>query len=349
MAKIKKFTVLDYYEAFYPSTGSRSSETKIPVPISIYSDLAKQANNFILENNDKSLINLLQSEYVEPIATRHYTEVKHHSYDYSGAYYNGFGGYGGHPYSFYAPQDQQYNQSWQKNTYTYAEHLVSPFLEELVTNHQSDFVVMLAQASPECKKALLDFTNLDLNHANLREIDLTDANLTGCQLKNTLGITQEKLDQSLTYDGADLADDLVPFWSKDKKKTVLEGIDSLEKYGQELIEKAWDEEGKTKGSLAKNLAAELRGKINATAQYNGAFQEDFLKCLHQHDDAFAHKRFYGIKTIIINISLFVMGFGALYAIAGASHAALTGRFAFYNRTETEQKIAKIDNSIGLSM
>ena len=167
-------------------------------------------------------------------------------------------------------------------------------------------------------------------------------------LKETKGITQDLLDQSISYAGAHLPKGLIPFWTPGKKDHVIKHIVLLKRYG-ESIRRTNDPEGVTKGTMAVDLADDLIQMLKKTTKYNGAFQKQFLEMLHRHDPEFSHKRYLGLKAFIANIALCVIGLGVFYIVAGAINYGLTGRFFFCNQTETTQKVDQINSDVTLNL
>lgn len=229
---------------------------------------------------------------------------------------------------------------------TFAVHEVSTVLEEFLNNHMDDFKKIIALMQRKCAKISLDLTNLDLNAVNFSGFDLSNATLNHCNLKHNTTITQDMLDTSLGYRDAILPDGFIPIWSKEKRSAVLLGIHKLGNYGEQLL-RSLDRAANSKGMLAIKLADDLRTKLILTTNYNGAFQKDFLSTLHRNDEAFNHKRFLGLKMIIGNIAYCILGLGVGYIIAGWLRYKETKRLFFFDRTETQENIAGIDELIKL--
>lgn len=333
----------------------RKNDTHYPVQVSDYD--AIKAKLFAAVSDPKDLNAILQSEFIYEELSRK-VEVPHDTfepeyrkipvfnpypvtrYPVSAGY--AFAGLSG-AYSYTYEKNPNYGFG-QKDTNTYATHKVATVLEELVLNHGADFRALLSAAPLECKRYLLDFTDLDLTGAQIADLEPSLMNFTRSNLQNTPGITQLFLDNSETYEDAILPHGIQPFWTEEKKEKVLQGLAKLAQYGHNL-KKSSQEGAKQKGQLAGDLAKTLTNKILSAEKYNSVFQKDFLSTLHQHDQAFSEKRDHGFKMIISNIALCILGLGIGYLAAGIAHYQQTGRFFFFNRPETEQQVAKIQGVV----
>jgi hypothetical protein len=333
MAKKKPFVIEHDYLANYGGK-DRSSLTKTSVNISNFTKLKKQIENYIAEDNDIDLQKLLHSEFINPEVISTYTETPYNTFSNNkwDVYHIGS--------ELVCALNPKYGTG-QRDTYTYEEHYVAPLIEELLINHKEDFNKLLGSASDKCTMVLMNFTGLDLTGFDVSDLDTTQANFTASMLQNSKGVTQDLLDRSLTYKDAVLPEGIIPFWTKTKKETVLNDIEKLKQYGTLLL-KSCDAEGVSKGQKAVALADSLTTMITSTTQHNGAFQEAFLEKLHEHDEAFSHRRYYGLKMLISNIALCAVGLGIGYLAIGLINYAETGRFFFFSQPETEQMVETID-------
>lgn len=337
--------------------GNRTSDTQHPVTISNYSKIREQLLWAVL--NPAKLRGLLRAEFIYPEALamrekvtldtfpkERYQRIPIYNYrDMDGLNYafshDGLAGTGVYRYIYI--ENPVYDRG-RRHTSTFTKFNVAPVLEELVVNHGEDFRSLLASANDLGKTELLNFSNLDLSCADLSNLDPSLINFSGSDLRTTRGITQEFLDATETYVDAQLPNGIIPFWSDDKKSKVLVGIDQLNSYGEKLSLSA-SNEGREKGILAVSLAIQLKSKISQTTKFNGAFQKEFLSMLHGHDATLSEKRFFGLKMIIANITFAILGLGIGYLAAGLLHQQQTGRFLFFNRTETQQRIDGIQETI----
>ncbi|CEK10018.1 hypothetical protein [Legionella hackeliae] len=218
-----------------------------------------------------------------------------------------------------------------------------------MNNHFEDFLKLLENASEECQLALLDFTGLDLSHVNFEQFQhkiqskLASVILTKANLVSAKGLTQEFLDNCKEYTDAQLPKTLIPSWTATKTKQVHHYLDELSAYGT-ILSTSNFEAGREKGKLAIALAKELKDKIRYTTKHNGAFQTEFLKLLHKHDEVFNEPRFYGLKKIIANIALFILGFAVGYAAAAARHKRETGSYFFFSKTQTQENIENVQKA-----
>ena len=343
MAKLKSFETAHYYIANY-GNGDRSSSKKYSVNISNYGYIKNKIKDFIKEDNPLELQKLLQSEFIYPEVIRSYTETPHNTFSDRWNGYYSYGRGNGNDYSWGNQYTYYHNPSYgtgQRDDYSYEEHYTAPVLQELLLNHKEDFIKLLSSASKQCQAVLMNFTGLDLTDVDISDLDTTQANFTSTVLQKTVGVSQELLDKSLTYYDAVLPKGISPFWTKEKAAEILRGIAQLKSYGEYLLQSC-DDEGVSKGDKAVKLAISLRGMIESTTKYNGGFQKQFLQKLHQHDTDFNHRRYYGLKMIISNIALFVLGLGVGYLAAGLINYSETGRFLFFSQPETEQNVANIN-------
>lgn len=335
MPKEKKFLIQHDYLANYGQE-DRVRVTKYEVSPTAYPVVKALITSAIEKKDAEALQRLLKDDYIYGSPLRTSRVVEHDTFPSALFYHGGLGN------SLIIPNPK--SGQGQRDTNTYAVYKVAPVLEELLRDHQEDFLEWFHQASPECQKALMDFSHQDLTGINLPAIDYSQANFTATNLKHAIGVTQQILDESITYVNAILPEGLIPFWDDKKKETVCAEILKLRKYGLEL-KGSIDSEGRSKGAEAIALADRLENKIRSTPKYNSVFQSEFSTLLHEKDAMFNHKRYYGLKAIIINISFCALGLGIGYVAAGLIHKAATGRFLFFNRTETEQKIAGIGEAI----
>lgn len=239
----------------------------------------------------------------------------------------------------------------------------SSVLTFLVTEQPEYYQALLSTASPSCKKTLLNFSNLNLAGINfnaLSEIDFSEADFTRCDFRKTQGLTQALLDSAQTSANAILPKGFVASWSDEKRALVMEKLDELQQYGSMLSESARGSgpglsnttisinEAKLKDSEIGQHSALLSIRILTTKKLNGQFQADFLRSLHSKDDMINQKRDLGLKCLVANLSLLVLGLGVGYVVAGVAHKAITGRFLFFSRTESEQKVASTEQAITMS-
>lgn len=322
MAREKAFEVCwDYAHTVNGNLKTNRNITPIDYPN--YLTCLNEIQQHLKNNNLQQLITTLKKEWVDEKIIKRYEKKTHDTYP---------------------PEGSIFNDDGQRDIYTVEVHRVAPLLEELVVHHKEDYQALLEQAVGECREALLDFTSLDLTDADLTSLHLQGANFSNADLRKTKGVTQELLDKAKTYEGAQLSPGLIPYWSVDKKNQVLAKLGALERYGKKLGQ-AYDKEGREKSQLVTQLVTKLREKINSSEKYNSAFQRDFLETLHQHDEKFNHKRYLGIKTLIANISLFILGFGIGYIAAAALHKKESGHFLFFDSTRTAQQVNAIENTI----
>lgn len=332
----------------------RKTDSDTPVQISDYE--AIKAALLAAINDPERLKAILQSEFIYPPMLSTRTQVPHDTFPeqymrvpvfYPPIRFPVSPGYTfaavSSAYSYNLVENPNFGFG-QRDTYTYATYKVAPVLEELVLNHGDDFRSLLEAAPEESKKHLLDFTDIDLTGATIADLDPSLMNFTRSNLQHTPGITSAFLDASITYVDAKLPRGITPFWTVEKKERVLAQLAHLAEYGHSLT-RSNQGEAKNKGQLVVKLAQDLTEKILATTQYNDAFQQDFLSTLHQHDKAFNTKRDHGLKMMISNIALCILGLGIGYLAAGLAHYRQTGRFAFFARTETEQQVAGIQEAI----
>lgn len=331
MRKTKSFLKHTQYYANY-GTYERSSEASFAVPISDYEVI--KANLFQLTSKPNELKQLLRSEFVYKEALKIYDDIIHNSF--SNQYIT--------ISDQVVPIPNTEHGTGQKDTDTYEEHQIALVVEELVVNHPADFRALLAASSPECKKVLLDFTGLDLEKADLSGLDFSKINFTKSDLRFTPHVTQELLDQSETYVGAQLPPGMIAFWTEKKKAAVLAGIKKLEHYGIALKGSSFPEVSK-RGEQAIALAKTLEDKITSTAKYHGAFQNDFLTTLKEGKKQFISHLDHGLSMILTNIALCVLGGGVFYAAALIAHRYQTGRYLFFSRPETEQLATAICESV----
>ncbi|VEG91949.1 hypothetical protein [Legionella spiritensis] len=332
MAKLKEFPSRHDYIANHGGK-DQSNTTSYTVETSDYGQVVRSLRDLITDGNVDALEALLQGEYVHPEVVKTIKRVTYDSFPKS--QYMFF--YGMQPVVVPNPS---YGKG-QRDTMTYETHWVSSVREELFIRHKEDFLALLGEASEPCRKALLNFAGMDLSGGDISDVDVSLADFTDCDLTNTTGVTQEKLDSALPFCQAWLPQGMVPFWSAEKKGEVLRRIAELDAYGEQLRKSSF-KDARDRGDIAVALAGKLWGQINAPdVKHNGAFQERFLTTLHSQDHNFEHKRFYGLKTLIANIAFAVLGVGIFYAAAGLMHMAATGRFLFFDRTETEQQVEKI--------
>lgn len=344
MAKLKAFTIGWDYLANYGAEDHTNHGT-YKVPVSNYDEIQRQLEECVKENNVQQLIKILHSEFVYPEQMKRYTKVTYDTFPESKYFRHDYTISNSYSSMHYHLVCKPNYGTGQRDIYTFAEHLVAPVLEELIINRIKDYKQLFSMASLDCQKVFSDFSNLELQNVDISEFDLSLANFIDSSFNGARGVTQESLDKSLSYEGAiSLPKQIVPFWTDAKKNLVLAQLDQLDQYAQKLLKSA-DSEGREKGKEAHQLANDLRDKINSTNKYNGAFQKEFLSLLHSKDELFNHRRYYGLKMILSNIALFVLGAGVGYLVAGLVHQQLTGRFAFFTRPETEQKIATIEASI----
>ncbi|KTC81619.1 hypothetical protein [Legionella brunensis] len=340
MAKTKKFKIRRDYLANYGGADHTNS-TSFPVPTSNYKEIYASLLTLVRANRTQQLEKTLTSEFIDPQVLEREQIETHNSFPESEGDFVYFG-----EQLKYIP-NTRYGMG-QRDTDTFETHRVAPVLEELVIHHFDDFVTLLKEASPGCQAILLNFTDLDLTGLDFTKFQLappsilTQSIFTRAKLKSTKGLTQQILDDSQDYIDAQLPERLVPFWTQSKKEKVLEYINQLSDYGN-ILSKSNFEAGRQRGQLANELALELKGMIASASKHNGTFQKQFLKTLHQHDEAFSDRRFYGIKMIIANLSLFILGFGIGYAAAVAVNYRKTGNCLFFNKTETQRRVEKIQS------
>jgi hypothetical protein len=159
-------------------------------------------------------------------------------------------------------------------------------------------------------------------------------------------ITQETLSLCESYDFAELPVGIIPVWSITKAEKVLSDLAKLKEYGRRL-QLSVDTVVRAKGELIANHAQNLITQIFITPKHDKMFQEQFLLNLHQHDQILNHPRDQGIKMIISNIALFILGAGIIYAAAIGAHYSSTGRILFFSRTKSKELVDTVGNDMAL--
>ena len=236
----------------------------------------------------------------------------------------------------------------QRDSIHYAEHYTASILEALVVHYPQKFYELyeLAHGKLEFKKSLSDFSGLDLTNADLTKIDFSIAKFVDTNLTKTKGITPETLSLCESYDFAKLPVGIIPVWSIIKAEKVLSDLAKLKEYGRHL-QLSVNEAVKAKGELIVNHAQDLITQILITPKHDNLFQEQFLLNLHQHDETLNHPRDHGIKKIISNIALFILGAGIIYAAAVGAHYSSTGRILFFSRTKSKELVDTVGNDMVL--
>ncbi len=234
----------------------------------------------------------------------------------------------------------------QKETIIYAEHYTASILEVLMVHYPQSFgeLYELASGKLEFKKALLDFSEIDLTNADLSMIDFSVAKFVKANLIQTKGITLEALNLCESYDFAKLPAEITPIWSTTKAEKVLHDLAKLKEHGRRLL-LSKDKSAKSKGELIVNHAQNLITEISITPKHDKLFQDKFLQILHQHDRLLNHPRDHAIKKIISNIALFILGAGVFYAAAVGAHYFATGRILFFSRTKSKELIDTVENDM----
>ncbi|WED42113.1 hypothetical protein [Legionella cardiaca] len=124
-----------------------------------------------------------------------------------------------------------------------------------------------------------------------------------------------------------------------KKEKAIDYLNQLSTYGK-ILSKSNSEAGRNNGQLAISLAKELEQQINLSDKSNSKVQKQLLQILHQHDDAFDDRRFYGLKSIINNLSMAIREGITNNTVAKPVNYAKTESCFFYskaNRTEETKK------------
>jgi hypothetical protein len=239
-------------------------------------------------------------------------------------------------------------------------------MEILILDHQIVFESLLksTESKPECHKAIMNslvhlilknayLSDLNLSQANFRNSHLTgasfensilnDADFSFAHLTKTHGLTSAQLDSSATYENAKLPDHIWPYWDKEIKTKIKNGLESLWTYSKKLQSL---EATRDRGVKIRDHAHDMLTKLEAVenTKVDQSFKENFVRDLNSLKELNNH-RDGGLKVILANITLCIVGAGIGYLIAGAIHKAVTGRFLFFSRTRTQELIDKVDNQI----
>ncbi len=340
--EIKKYTVRWDYYAHYGSYDRSNSET-YRVKSTNYAKLKAKLEKCLSKDDHEGLSKLLQGRYIDPVVQRKYSVVTHDTFNHRPYIVMAGGVFPG----VIVPRAT--SNVGQRDTYTYEDHFVSSVLGELVEFHNHDFRGLLKLAKGQCRQALLNFEGMDLGESDLSGIDLSGANFKDAKLKQTHGLSQEALDSAQTCVGATLPDGFTAYLSQAQVKCTLAEIQKLRAYGLKL-QGSQDKEGNAKGAIAVDLANTLSNMLTRPGvKFNGKFQAEFLKTLHSQDEAFSQKRYCGLKAILANIALFIVGFGVGYVAALAVYRHNTGRHFFFDKTTTEERVEAVEKTLGPSM
>ncbi len=309
--RIRKFTTAAHYIANY-GQGDRVERKELPVPFSSESVVFSSLKNSIKDNQVENFQSLLKNDFIfsTPLSIEWVTI---HS--------------------------SMYNGQGQRNDEKYSYHQVVSTLEALIVHYSAyyHYFYNLTCDKPACREALLDFSGLDLSNADLTGIDFSVARFYGTDLTQTKGITQNTLDQCVSYDFAKLPVNITQLWSAIKAQKVLDDLVKLKKYGTYLTFSN-DSDTKTKGKLLRDHADLLINNVLYAPKHDKTFEEEFLKMLTQHNKNFDEPRYYGLKKILANIAFCVLGAGVFYAAAVGLHYAATGRTWFFSRTASRELI-----------
>lgn len=248
----------------------------------------------------------------------------------------------------------------------YKIHNIAPLMEIIILEHPIIFEQLLetSRSTPDCHNLILNsledlnlsgatFSNLNLAHANFKNsnlrgatftnTDLTDANLAFCQLDNCTGLTPEKLDTCATYQKAVLPKNIWPYWDKDIRENIRLELLKLKKHGKKLCN---DHSSLERGQKIITHAETMLNELNAVENINvnHSFKKNFINKLYSDKNLTIH-RDYGVKVILTNIALCIIGAGIGYLIAAGIHKLITNRFFFFERTNSQEKLDKVTNYI----
>lgn len=243
---------------------------------------------------------------------------------------------------------------------------IRPLMEILILEHQPVFESLLksTHSKPECRIAFmnsfahLNLTNSYLGDLNLAQANLKNTNLTGANFENTnlteadlsftnltktLNLTSTQLDSCSTYEKAKLPDQIWPYWDKEIKANIKNGLDKLWEYSKKLQA---DEKTRNRGIMIRDHAQNMLDKLTSVenSKVDQAFKETFVKDLNSPKELNNH-RDKGLKVILTNITLCIVGAGIGYLIAGAIHKAITGRFLFFSQTRTQELVDEVNSNI----
>ncbi|MDP3268811.1 MAG: hypothetical protein Q8M40_07155 [Legionella sp.] len=325
MAKIERF--LTCYK-FQDANGKITYQNNKQFKISDFAVLKNKIIQAIKINDTSSLANLLKEPFIKARIINVHEKVTKDNNSIQFVYMG---------------VNSQYitHREGVKTISIYQDHYVYSNLELLLRDHRNEFISIYQGASDACKEILTDFSNLDLRNLNFDNLELTHAKLTNTNLLGATNLSQDKLNECIKSDNAQLPDGLISSWNEHKKVQITTYIDKLKRYGLEL-EKSKDIKGKTKGLQAISLANQLQEQISSPKlKLNGQFQSDFMKTLEKYKDSFKERRFHSLKMIVANIALCVLGCGVGYVAAGAVHYMKTGSFAFFNRPTSYDKYLQI--------
>lgn len=263
--------------------------------------------------------------------------------------------------------DESYTKYGREITFEkYKIFNIRPIMEMIILEHQAYIEPLLQSmhSKPECRKAFMNsFQHLNLTNAFLNDLDLSQANfnntnLSGANFENTilteadlactnltktLNLTSAQLDSCSTYEKAILPDHIWPYWDNEIKTNIKNGLETLNQYGIKL---QTQEATLYKGIQIIEHAQKMLGQLKEieNKKVDQTFKEKFIYELNSHKK-FNNHRDGGLKVILTNITLCIVGAGIGYLIAGAVHKAITGRFLFFSRTHTQELIDKIDDQI----
>ena len=130
--------------------------------------------------------------------------------------------------------------------------------------------------------------------------------------------------------------------------TMLKGQEALESHLTILKEKA-DLLRKNGNDVAADAANVLHGKITASAKqfFNHAIRESVFKsqCTQAVDEARPALEKFGLKEILSNLVLAILGLGVVYLAACVINKAATGNFLFF-RTDASKALDALEEEVG---
>lgn len=316
--RIQKYTISKKYLANYGGIDRHLTE-KFPVIVSNKLAIITALEQAIKDDQDQTIQSLLKADFIfpDPLQTT-----------WKMIFCNTQAGH------------------FQRNDEEYAYYKITPTLEALINCYPEDFYKLynLTNDKPECRKALLDFSDLNLFNTDLKKIDFSLTNFCNANIRQAKGITQKVLDKCISYDFAKLPSNIVQLWSSDKAKKILNNLAKRKEYGTYLA-LSNNKATKSKGILLRNHADLLINQVLSSSKHDNAFQAMFIETLNKHNQIFDKPRFYDLKMIFANILFCILGVGVFYAAAVGVHYASTGRALFFSRTRSRELVDQTKDSL----
>jgi|GEM_PF-6820246 len=193
----------------------------------------------------------------------------------------------------------------------------------------------------------IDFSDANLTGANFNGAKLGQSNFEGAILKDAIftsadlsqcNITQNQLDEMVTYEDAKIPQGYWPYWNNQAKGELFERLQALETYARKHIV----DENDPKRKEVERISQTYHNTIaSSEKRLTGAFREQMLIDLTKPETQTIFAQHRNLRFLLGEIISFIALAGVFYLAIAAYNYKQTKHFGLFAQPKTE----KLSNEI----